>query len=69
MQSFQKIISDFPNGNKIKDAKLKIGYTYFEMKDWAASKIALETVIKDYPGDTVAINAKNRLQRMQRENR
>lgn len=69
LKAFQKIVSDFPSGNKIKDAKLKIGYTYFEMKDWASSKVALEKVVSDYPGETVAINAKRRLQRIQRENR
>jgi len=69
LTAFQKIVADFPDGNKVKDAKLKIGYTYFAMKDWAAAKIALEKVIADYPDDKVATNAKQRLQRMQRENR
>jgi tol-pal system protein YbgF len=69
LQAFQKIVSDFADGNKIKDAKLKIGYTYFEMKNWPAAKEALEKVIADYPGDKVASNARQRLQRMQRENR
>jgi len=69
LTAFQKIVADFSDGNKVKDAKLKIGYTYFAMKDWASAKIALEKVIADYPDDKVAANAKQRLQRMQRENR
>jgi tol-pal system protein YbgF len=69
LTAFQKIVTDFPDGNKVKDARLKIGYTYFAMKDWASAKVALEKVIKDYPNDKVATNAKQRLQRMQRENR
>lgn len=69
LTAFQKIVTDFPDGNKVKDAKLKIGYTYFAMKDWASAKIALEEVIKTYPDDKVAVNAKQRLQRIQRENR
>lgn len=66
--AFQKIVTDFPDGNKVKDAKLKIGYTYFAMKDWQSAKTALEKVIADYPNDKVANNARQRLQRMQREN-
>ena len=69
LQAFQKIVNDFPSGNKVKDAKLKIGYTYFAMQDWASAKTALERVIADYPNDKAAVNAKSRLQRMQRENR
>lgn len=65
---FQKVISQYPQSNKVEGAMLKLGYTYYEMQDWASAKSALEAVMSKYPGSTVARKAKERLQRMKREN-
>jgi tol-pal system protein YbgF len=64
---FQKVVSQYPQSNKVEGAMLKIGYTYYEMSDWASAKKALDTVIAKFPGTTVSRKAKERLQRMKRE--
>jgi TolA-binding protein len=46
---------------------LKIGYVYYELKNWPQARASLEQVIKLYPGTSVAKKAKERLARMKRE--
>ena len=49
------------------DAKLKMGYIQYELKDWAKAREMLDRVVKDYPGSTSARLAQERLDRLQRE--
>lgn len=64
---FQKVVSQYPQSNKVEGAMLKIGYTYYEMSDWVSAKKSLDAVIAKFPGTTVSRKAKERLQRMKRE--
>jgi len=61
------VIAQYPDSNKVEGSMLKIGFTYYEMKNWAAARTALDNVIRKYPNTTVSRKAKERLQRMKRE--
>lgn len=69
LTEFRKVVSQYPQSNKVEGAMLKIGYTYYEMGNWASAKSALEAVTVKFPGTTVTRKAKERLQRMKREGR
>ena len=64
---FQTLIAKYPESTKIPGARLKIGYTYYELKNWSAAKDALMQVVKLYPDTTVATKASDRLERIKRE--
>jgi len=66
---FQKILTDYADSPKRKDAELKIGFTYYELKDWDAAKRALNNVQTLYPNTSNARTAKQRLDRLAREGR
>ena len=60
-------MDSYPDSPKASDSLLKMGYIYYEQKDWAASRQALETVVSDYPGTTATRLAHDRLLRMTKE--
>lgn len=67
LSEFQKLIASHPDSTKIPGARLKIGYVYYELKNWSAAKEALDQVTKLYPDTTVAKKAVERLARIKRE--
>ena len=46
---------------------LKIGYSQYELQQWAAARTTLQSVVNQYPGTTAARLAADRLSRMTRE--
>lgn len=67
LAQFQVVISGYPRSRKLPDALLKIGYSNYELKRWAAARTALETVRNSFPDSTAATLAEQRLKRMQDE--
>lgn len=65
LESFQRLLSQFPQSDKAPDALLKVGYTQLELKQDAAAKATLASVISKYPGSKSASLAQERLRRMQ----
>ncbi len=66
---FAKVIDTYPNSAKVADARLKIGYTYYEMEEWREARQTLDSLVSDYPATNIAELAKKRLQRMNNESR
>lgn len=66
---FQKVLSLHPSSQKVPDAMLKLGYTYYELANWASAKTTLQEVVTRFPGTTVSRLAENRLQKMRLEGR
>ena len=64
---FAKIINAYPESPKVADAHLKIGFSYFELKDWQNAKSYLEKVVKDYSSSAVSRFASRRIQQMKIE--
>jgi len=67
LTQFKKVVDTYPDSSKIADAKLKLGYTYYELKDWDQARDALSSLSKEYPNSSVARLAEQRLTRMKRE--
>lgn len=67
LSEFGKVLSDHPDSPKVADAKLKMGYIQYELKDWAKAQDLLKQVVSGYPGTTTARLAQERLDRMKRE--
>jgi tol-pal system protein YbgF len=65
LESFQHLLSQFPQSEKAPDALLKIGYSQLELKQDAAARATLSSVKTKYPGSKAASLAQERLQRIQ----
>lgn len=48
-ECFQKVINDYPDGNKVPAATLKLAYTYFTVGDYDSSVSTLKKLIEKYP--------------------
>ena len=64
LNAFQNLINRFPGSPKVPDGKLKLGYTFFSLKDWRQAEIVLKEVVDQYPNSTVSRLAQNQLRTM-----
>ena len=67
LNSFAMVTQNYPESRKIADAWLKLGYTYYEMKDTAKAKEALQKTLSNFPDSSAALLAKQRLDRINKE--
>ena len=67
IQEFDTVVVKFPASPKVSDARLKIGYAYYEIENWEKSRNVLSALVNDYPGTSVARLANKRLARMRDE--
>lgn len=67
LQEFQKVIDVYPDSSKIPDARLKIGYTQYELEQWIEARATLGRLRAQLPDSKVAGLAQQRLERMDRE--
>lgn len=61
LETFRDLIRRYPDGDKIADAELKIGYCLYELGQPGDARLALESVIERYPESTVSRLAQSRL--------
>ena len=64
VQFFQRVVRDYPTGNKVPDAMLKTGLCYQNLGDLAQARQILVQVAEIYPGTRVAELALVRMQRI-----
>ncbi|MEO7012889.1 MAG: tol-pal system protein YbgF [Dokdonella sp.] len=69
LETFNTLLSRFPQNQKAPDALLKTGYCQYELKQWDAAEATLNKVVSTYPNTTVARLAQGRLRALQLENR
>ena len=69
LNSFQKVITDYPTTRKMPDAWLKVGFCNYELENWADARAALSTVVTRYGDSTAAKLANERLAQMSSEGR
>lgn len=67
LNEFQRLIAQYSDSPKVKDARLKIAYVYYELKNWPAARESLQQIIKLFPNTSLAKKANERLERIQRE--
>ncbi len=64
---FSKVIDKYPASSKVADAKLKLGFTYYELGQYEDSRVVLTRLRAQFPNSSVASLAQQRLERMARE--
>ena len=64
---FEKVLNGFPGSNKVPDAMLKLGYTYYELKQYPQSKTVLQDLRARFPNETASRLATKRLDRIRKE--
>lgn len=64
---FNKVVSHYPQSQKLADALLKIGYCHYELNEMDKAQMVLSRVVKEHANTTAARLADNRLRRMQLE--
>jgi tol-pal system protein YbgF len=64
---FGKVLNGFPGSNKVPDAMLKLGYTYYELKQFPQSKTVLQDLRTRFPDETASRLATKRLDRIRKE--
>jgi tol-pal system protein YbgF len=62
---YQKVIENYPNGNKVPASLLKQGFAFLNLGDTANSRLILQELIKKYPKSNEAKIAKDKLQGLQ----
>ncbi|MEW6693060.1 MAG: tol-pal system protein YbgF [Pseudomonadota bacterium] len=67
MQQFELVVKGAPAHPKVPDALLKIGYVFYDQKNFAKAREALNKVKEQFPGSQAASLADQRLKRMQQE--
>jgi tol-pal system protein YbgF len=66
-EEFGKVGKDNADADKAADALLKVGYSSYELSEWAKARDALGQVSARYPGSAAAKAAEQRLARMKKE--
>ena len=67
VSEFSQVLKLYPASSKIPDAMLKLGYTYYELKQYSQAKAVLQELRKLHPNSTAARLAGKRLDRMRKE--
>jgi tol-pal system protein YbgF len=60
-REFRRVVDRYPQGNKVPDALLKLGYSYISAGNCEAGRQALEQVVRAYPRHDAATLATSRL--------
>lgn len=67
LNEFQRVISDYPQSNKLPDSLLKIGYCNHELGNLDGARQALLRVLREFPGTSMANLAEQRLAQVERD--
>ncbi len=67
LTEFQTVIDRYPTSSKLPDARLKIGYTQYELGQFEESRVTLTRLRAQFPNSTVAGLAQERLERLEKE--
>lgn len=67
MSQFELVVKGAPAHPKVPDALLKIGYVFYDQKNFSKARETLSKVKDQFPGSQAANLAEQRLKRMQQE--
>jgi tol-pal system protein YbgF len=65
IMEYQKVIENYPDGNKVPAALLKQGLSFFNLNEKPNAKIILQEIIRKYPTSNEAKIAKEKLSALQ----
>jgi tol-pal system protein YbgF len=61
VREFRRVLEKYPQGNKVPDALLKIGFCHLALGSTAVGRQTLERLVRTYPGHSAANLAATRL--------
>ena len=65
VQEFIKVLQKYKYSDKAPDAAIKLGYSFYALKNWTYARRTFEDVLKYFPNNTNAVSlAKKRLEKM-----
>ena len=64
VDEFVKVLQNYKRSEKAPDAAIKLGFSFYELKNWVYARRALENVTRYFPNTKASILAKQRLARM-----
>jgi len=65
VQEFIKVLQQYKTSNKAPDAAIKLGYSFYALKNWTYARRTFEDVLKYFPDNKNAVNlATKRLEKM-----
>ncbi len=68
VQEFIKVLQKYKYSDKAPDAAIKLGYSFYALKNWAYAKRTFEDVVKYFPENKNAVNlAQRRLAKIKAE--
>jgi TolA-binding protein len=67
LDEFNRVVTNYPESAKVPDALLKVGYSYYELKNFDKACQTLNEAVTRYPNTTVARLAEIRLAKMKEE--
>ena len=68
VREFRRVVERYPNGNKVPDALLKVGFSYLSLGSADAGKQTLTQLQRSYPRHEAAVLAGARLAELDRTN-
>ena len=69
LNTFKKMVKEYPKSNKVADATLKVGYCQYELKQWDQAEATLNQVVQKYPNTTQSSLVQGRLRALKLEGR
>ena len=67
LDAFQNVINNFMGSPRIPASYLKVGYIQYEYGAYIKARETLDFVVSSFPNHRVVVNAKSRLEKMDRE--
>lgn len=67
IDSFIVVLNKYKKGRKAPDAAVKLGYSFYALKDWNMARRTFNDVLRYFPSSHAAQLAKARLEKMHRE--
>ncbi len=64
---FKRVLDRYAGSNKVPDAMLKLGYTFYELKQFPQAKSILNDLRQKFPNETASRLAAKRLDRIRKE--
>jgi len=65
IERFKRVVEDYPDGSKVPDAMLKIGFAYISLGDTESAETYLKKVVAQYPFSSAGAKAEERLKTLQ----
>ena len=68
IDEFVVVLEQYSDSSKAPDAAIKLGYSFYEMKNWVYARRTLQDVVRNFPKTQAAGLAEARLAKMKKEN-